>query len=97
MHHAYVASVHEEKSCLNAIFVTTPVTRNHIHVLSVHEEKKPFKCDICDCSCSQKSDMNRHVHEEKSLMNVTFVTTAFLKKVTSRVGWFKFVPVFSNW
>ena len=30
-------------------------------VTSVHEEKKAFKCDICDYSCSQKSNMNKHV------------------------------------
>ena len=38
------------------------------HVVSVHEGKKPFKCDICDYNCSQKSVMNRHVasvHQEK--------------------------------
>ena len=35
---------------------------------SVHEGIKPFKCDICDYYCSQKSDMNTYVvsvHEGK--------------------------------
>ena len=34
----------------------------------VHEKKKPFKCDICDYSCSQKGNMKKHaesVHERK--------------------------------
>ena len=33
-----------------------------------HKGKKPFKCDICDNSSSQKNQMNRHivsVHKEK--------------------------------
>ena len=28
---------------------------------SVHEINKPFKCNICDYSCSQKGHMNKHV------------------------------------
>ena len=55
------------------------------HVASVHGGKKPFKCDICDLRCSQKGNMKTHVasvHEEKSHSNVTFVTTAVLKRVT---------------
>ena len=31
------------------------------HIASVHEGKKPFKCDICDYSFSEKSSMNKHV------------------------------------
>jgi KRAB domain-containing zinc finger protein len=27
----------------------------------VHEEKKMIKCNVCNYSCFQKSDMNRHV------------------------------------
>jgi hypothetical protein len=37
-------------------------------VASVHEGKKPFKCEVCDYSCSQKSIMKSHVvsaHEGK--------------------------------
>ena len=55
------------------------------HILSVHEEKKPFKCAICDYSSSLKSNINRHVssvHEGKNSLNVTFVITAFHKRVT---------------
>ena len=38
------------------------------HVASVHERKKPFKCEICDFSASQKSVKDLHVaavHEGK--------------------------------
>ena len=38
------------------------------HVASVHEGVKPFKCDICQYSCSEKDSMKKHVasvHEEK--------------------------------
>ena len=31
------------------------------HVESVHEGKKPFKCDICDYSSSQKGHLKTHV------------------------------------
>ena len=60
----------KEKSRSNVTFVTTAVIQNTIksHVASVHEKKKPFKCDICGYSCSQKSSMNIHVesvHKEK--------------------------------
>ena len=30
-----------------------------LHQTSVHEGKKPFKCDICDASFSEKNDLNR--------------------------------------
>ena len=36
--------------------------------MSIYEGKKPFKCDFCDYSCSQKMDVNKHiaaVHEGK--------------------------------
>ena len=39
-----------------------------IHVSSVHERNKPFKCEICDQTFSEKGSMNRHVarvHGEK--------------------------------
>ena len=31
------------------------------HIGAIHEENKPFKCDMCDYSCSQKKSMNIHV------------------------------------
>ena len=31
------------------------------HVASIHEEKRPFKCEICDYSCTEKRDISRHV------------------------------------
>ena len=51
------------------------------HIGAIHEGKKPFKCDICDYSCSQKGDMLHQFMKEKSHSNVTFVTTAVLKRV----------------
>ena len=36
------------------------------HINAIHEKIKPFKCDLCDYACSQKSSMNshkKHVHE----------------------------------
>ena len=42
--------------------------RKKMHIASVHEGKKPFKCQICDYSCTQKTDMTHHVsfvHEKK--------------------------------
>ena len=38
------------------------------HIGAIHEGKKPFRCDICDYRCSQKSSLTRHiaqVHERK--------------------------------
>ena len=31
------------------------------HIEVVHDKKKPFKCEICDYSCYQKSKMKKHV------------------------------------
>ena len=38
------------------------------HISATHEGNKPFRCDICDYRCCQKSIMIRHVasvHEGK--------------------------------
>ena len=38
------------------------------HIESVHEGKKPFKCETCEYTYSQKSHLNQHVakvHEGK--------------------------------
>ena len=37
------------------------------HVASVHEGNRPFKCNICDATFSEKANMKRHIfriHEE---------------------------------
>ena len=50
-----------------------PVT---LHVESVHEKKKPFECEICDYSCSKKSNMTRHVvsiHEKQELLKCEII------------------------
>ena len=42
--------------------------RKKKHIASVQERKKPFNCEICDYSCTQKTDMTQHVssvHEKK--------------------------------
>ena len=51
------------------------------HIASVHEELKPFICEICDNSFSQKSKMNKHVmsvHERKIRSNVMSVITPLI-------------------
>ena len=42
------------------------------HSATVHEEKTPFKCDICDRSCSTKSNMKTHIHEGKKNVKCDF-------------------------
>ena len=49
---------------------------------SVHEGKKPFRCEVCDYSCTEKRNMIRHislVHEGKKnkcdICNKKFVIT----------------------
>ena len=53
------------------------------HVSTTHEKKKPFKCDICDYICSQKSDMKRHVksvHEGKRPFKCDICNASFAQK-----------------
>ena len=41
------------------------------HIASVHEGKKPFKCNICDASFTQKGEIIGHfatVHEGKKAL-----------------------------
>ena len=51
------------------------------HVLSVHEGKKPFKCDICDYSCSQKGHMKTHVATAQTLLKNEWPLDFIKKKV----------------
>ena len=56
-----------ERTICGKVSFTTKQSING-NVVAVHEEIKPFKCEICDYSCSIKSNMNKHVarvHEEK--------------------------------
>ena len=56
------------------------------HVSFVRDGYKPFKCESCNYSCAQKSNMYKHaasVHEqEKSHLNVNIVITLALKNMT---------------
>ena len=54
------------RSHSNVTFATTVFLKKKknslkSHVASVHEGNKPFKCDICDYSCSLKQYMKQHV------------------------------------
>ena len=52
---------------------------------SIHEKTKPFKCVICDYSCSLKANLKRHtvsVHETRKHLNVSSVTTVVLSRLT---------------
>ena len=51
------------------------------HVASVHEGIKPFKCEVCDCNCSWKGQLNQM--KKRSHSNVKFVNTAFQLRMTS--------------
>ena len=54
-------------------------------VKSVHEKKKPFKCDICEYSCSQMSRLNLDlelVHGEKKLFKCDICDYSFFQKCT---------------
>ena len=47
-----------------------------LHVESVHKEKETFECEICDYSCSKKSNMNRHVvtvHDKQELLKCEII------------------------
>ena len=59
----HIASVHQGKTHLIVVFVTVSIEGNDSTILheSVHERIKLLKCDICDYSYSQKSNMNTHV------------------------------------
>ena len=60
-----------ERSHSNLKFVTNRSSRKgnlKNHVASVHEDNKPFKCDTCEYSCSEKQQMKLHFfkkHEGK--------------------------------
>ena len=58
------------------------------HVASVHEKKKPFKCDICEYSCSSIAYLTVHVcnilyqfMRERNISNVLAVTMFVLSRV----------------
>ena len=54
------------------------------HISEIHEEgKKPFKCDICDQSFTQKSISKRHIentHDENKTFKCELVITALLTR-----------------
>ena len=66
-------------------------------VETVHKGKKPFKCDICDHSFSQKRFEPTSFHEEKSLSSVTFETTnlhQFFKRKNIPIMWTLWLNMF---
>ena len=55
------------------------------HFESIHEGKKPFRCEICDYSCSQEGAMHIYVasvHEGKKPFKCEICDYYFHVKVT---------------
>ena len=52
------------------------------HISEIHEEgKKPFKCDICDQSSSQKGNLSKHtasVHDSNKSFKCDICDQIFL-------------------
>ena len=58
----------KEKVCLVVKYAVKALLMWAQHIAAIHEGKKPFKCDTCDYSCSEKGSMKKHVssvHEGK--------------------------------
>ena len=54
------------------------------HIAEVHKGKKPFSCNKCDRTFSQKGNLNKHIeaiHEGKNHTSVAFAIQAFLLRL----------------
>ena len=71
-----------ETNHLNVKYVTPPVLQKLIMLQGFMIKKKPFKCEICDYTFTQKAQAKKLVesfHEKKKpFKNVKFVDTAVL-------------------
>ena len=76
----------KEKSLSSATFVMLALhQRIKNHTDSVHERKKPFKCNICDTTFTQKGVMKQHVvsvHEGKKPFQCTICDASFGRRET---------------
>ena len=54
--------------------------RKKKNIASVHERKKPFNCEICDYSCTQKNDMTQHVSSVHDICNYSYFLKHDIKK-----------------
>ena len=62
-------------------FVLQTFQEKNIHIQSVHEERKPFQCEICDRSFTQKSHITAHhrlFHGDKKARRDSNVKYAWL-------------------
>ena len=81
----HVLTVHENKNIKCRICdkrFTTKQTMK-IHDASIHKEMKPYKCEICNYSCSAKGSMKIIFYQfirKRNHRNVKFVTTFVFKK-----------------
>jgi hypothetical protein len=63
-------------------FKTTYPSSLQSHIKSVHEGDKPFRCDICQESFSDKGKLNRHVKlaHEKQIYSCSFCEKSYSRK-----------------